>query len=194
MHGDGRQEKEHGMFGRLLLVAVLATCCSYAQEEGGGGGGGGGGRGGGGGGDMGGGSGMAMARRMTKLEQFADKLKINNKDQGPEVEKILTAAVQEANPVRLQVERGRAALTEVLINNKGDDEFKKVQEAYTGLVVQLTQIEAKAFGQVLAILKDNQKGKAGQAFEFLDGYFDEAQSTGGRGGPGRGGAAGRGGR
>ncbi len=180
------------MLGRLLVVGIFALTCTFAQEEGGGGGGGGGGgRGGGGGMDMGGGGGGMSARRLSKLELFADKLKINNKEQGPEIEKILTAAVQEAAPVRTQLERGRAALTESLINKKGEEEFKKIEEAYTSLLVQLTAIEAKAFGQVLAVLKDNQKGKAGQAFEYLDGYFDEAQAMGGRGGAPRGGRGGR---
>ncbi len=179
------------MLGRLLVIGILALTCTFAQEEGGGGGGGGGGGRGGGGGDMGGGGGGMSARKLSKLELFADKLKLNNKEQGPEIEKILTDAVQEAAPVRTQLERGRAALTESLINKKGDDEFKKLEEAYTGLVVQVTAIEAKAFAQILALLKDNQKGKAGQAFEYLDSYFDEAQSAGGRGGAPRGGRGGR---
>jgi len=173
------------MFGRFVLLAVLAVSCTFAQEEGGGGGGGGRG-GGGGGGGMGGGSGITPMPKKTKLEQFADKLKLNAKEQGPEVEKILTAAVQEAAPIRTQLDRGRAALAESIINNKGDEEFKKTQEAVAGLIVQLTAVEAKAFGQVLAILKPNQQSKAGQAFELLDGYFDEAQAAGRGGGAGRG--------
>jgi len=55
-------------------------------------------------------------------------------------------------------------------------------------------VEAKAFAQILSILKDNQKGKAAQAFELLDGYFDEAQAMGGGRGRGPGGGMGRGGR
>jgi hypothetical protein len=179
------------MFGRFVLLAVLAVSCTFAQEEGGGGGGGGG-RGGGGGGGMGGGSGITPMPRKTKLELFGEKLKLNTKEQGPEVEKILTAAVQEAAPVRTQLDRGRAALAESIINNKGDDDFKKTQDAVAGLIAQLTAIEAKAFGQVLAVLKPNQQSKAGQAFELLDGFFDEAQvSGGGRGGRGRPGGGGR---
>jgi hypothetical protein len=177
------------MFGRLLLLAILAITCTFAQEEGGGGGGGGGGRGGGGGGME---SGMpAFMPKKTKLELFAEKLKLNQKEQAPEVEKILSAAVQEAAPVRGQIERGRAALAESIINGKGDEDFKKTQDAVAGLMVQLTVIEAKAFGQVLATLKPNQQAKAGQAFELLDGYFDEAQAA--AGGRGRGAARGPGG-
>jgi hypothetical protein len=190
------------MFRRLALIAILAVSCTLAQDEGGGGspggGGGGGGRGGGGGGDFGGGGGGGgMARKLSKLEQFAEKLKIQNKEQGPEVEKILTAAMNEAAPIRQQLDRGRAALTESIINKKGDDDFKKNQDMYATVVAQLTMVEAKAFAQVLSVLKDNQKGKAAQAFELLDGYFDEAQPMGGGGrgrGMGGGGGRGRGGR
>ena len=63
------------MLARLFLAAILAATLAPAQDEGGAGGGGGG-RGGGGMGDMGGGGGPRM-QRLSKLEIFADKLKLN---------------------------------------------------------------------------------------------------------------------
>ena len=183
------------MFGRLLLAAMVTTGLLSGQrggggdgEEGGGSGMAGMGRGMGGGmsGGMGGGGGMSRVVRPSKLELFAEKLKLS-KEQKDELIKILSAGREEATPLRQPIEQERIIITEFL-NGKADV-LKKSLESYAALMAQMAGVEAKAFAKVLATLKPNQQSKSAQAFELLAGTFDPPSS--GRGGMGRGGQRGR---
>jgi len=175
------------MFGRLLLATILAAAMASAQRGGGGGGEEGGagdgmgGRGGMGGG-MGGGGGMPRMARPSKLEMFADKLKLN-KDQKEELIKILSAGREEATPLRQPIEQERINVTESILKGNADL-LKKSLDNYAVLMAQMAGVEAKAFAKVLATLKPNQQPKSAQAFELLAGTFDPPAS--GRGGMGRG--------
>ena len=176
------------MFARLLLAVMLAASLASAQRGGGGdegfGGGGGGmdgmGRGAGGGtGGMGGG-GMPRVVRPSKLEMFADKLKLT-KDQKEELLKILSAGREEAMPLRQPIEQERVNITESILNGKADV-LKKSLDNYAVLMAQMASVEAKAFAKVLSTLKPNQASKSAQAFELLGGTFDPPSRGMGRGG------------
>ena len=162
------------MFVRLLLTAVLATTLVSAQGK----------KGGGGGNGMGGGMGPSiMPQRPSKLEQFADKLKLS-KEQKQDVATMLSAAMEQSAPLRDQMDKGRVAIAGALIEGKSDD-VKKLLDEYTSLSAQMTDIEAKTFGKVCESLKPNQTAKAAQAFELLVAVLEPA--GGGRsGGRGRG--------
>jgi uncharacterized membrane protein len=180
------------MFIRLLLSAILATGLASAQRGGGGedgiGGGGmegGMGRGMGGGmGGMGGGGGMSRMVRPSKLEMFADKLKLS-KEQKEELLKVLSAGREEAMPLRQPIEQERVNITESILNGKADT-LKKSLDNYAALMAQMAGVEAKAFAKVLATLKPNQQSKSAQAFELLAGTFDPPASRSGMGRGGRG--------
>ena len=182
------------MFRRLSVSLILVAAMAMAQRGGGGGGGmgeggGEGGMGGGGGmGGMGGGGGMMRVAPKTKLELFAEKLKLS-KEQSDELVKILAAGREEATPIRGQMESGRVAITNAMLKGNPDD-TKKFVEAYGNLAGQMAGVEAKVFAKVFEILKPNQQSKAGQAFPYLAGIYDPA---GGRGGAGRGMGGNRGG-
>lgn len=174
------------MLVRLMLAAIISAGLASAQPGSGGmgegmGGGGGMGRGGGGMGESMGGGGM-MPRRQSKLDQLADKLKLKS-DQKTEVEKILSAAMEKAGPVRDQLNQARRAVAEAMLNKASDDDVKKALEGYAAVSAQMTGIEADAFGKIYALLKPNQQGKAAQAFELMAGLFS---GGGGGGGMGRG--------
>ena len=162
------------MFARLLLTAVLAATLVSAQGKKGGGG-------------MGGGSGMSPgmgAQRPSKFEQFADKLKLT-KEQTQDVVGMLRAAMEQSAQLRDQMDKGRVAIAGAMIEGKGSDDLKKLQDDYTSLAAQMTDIEAKTFGKIYESLKPNQQSKAGQAFELLVAVLEPA--GGGRsGGRGRG--------
>ena len=179
------------MFSRLLLTAILATTLASAQRGGAGGGdtggdmgggmGGSGGRGGDTGGMNGMGDGMGMNTRphkQSKLEMFADRLKLS-KEQKPEVESILQDGAKEAAPLRSQLLQGREALVSAVLAGKTGADLDEVVKGYSVLEAKMTVIEAKTFSKVCAMLKPNQQAKAASAFEFLDGVFDVAPPTGG---------------
>jgi hypothetical protein len=161
---------------------MMATTLAFAQDGGGmgddtGGMGGAGGRGGGGmGADTGA---MPRAQRQTPFDIFADRLKLN-KDQKAEAQTVLTDAMKESAPLRQQMAQGRAAIANATLGGKSADDQKKIMDAYTALVAQVTGIEAKAFAKVCKNLKPNQQSKAGAAFEVMAGIFNAPGGGGGR--------------
>lgn len=159
------------MFERLLLAMLLAVSMASAQR--------GGKRGGGMGDEM-----DAMSTRTAppnRAQLLADKLKLD-KEQKQELQNILSAAAEEAGPLRSQITNARVQLAGTLIEGKGDDATKQAQEAYGTLAAQLASIEAKAFAKVYALLKSNQQSHASEGFELLAGMLEQ---PGGRGRGGR---------
>ena len=99
------------MFVRLLLTAMLATTLVSAQ-----------------GGKKRGGSGMGggmPVQRPSKLEEFADRLKLT-KEQKVEVQTLLSAAMEESAPLRDQMDKGRVAIAGAMIEGKSGDDLKKM--------------------------------------------------------------------
>ncbi|HJZ97628.1 MAG TPA: hypothetical protein VKE70_14060 [Candidatus Solibacter sp.] len=171
------------MLVRMLMVAALATGLACAQDDMGGGrgmsGGGMGGRGGSGMGEgMGGGGAMPRPQRQSKPEMLAEKLKLKN-DQKSEAEKILSAAMERATPVRNAINQQRQLLVNAILSKAGDDQIKKALADYTAMSAQMTGIEADAFAKLYAILKPNQQAKAAQAFEIMAGMFTPNMGGGG---------------
>jgi len=176
------------MFVRSLLAGFLLAAAALAQGGMGGMGGSGGGMGGSGmgrqqGGQMGDmGGGMPRAQRQSRFDQIADKLKLN-KGQREQAQTIVDAGREEAAPLRESVAKARLGIADAMVNNKGDDEVKKAEEAYSAEVAKLTGVEAKTFAKIYALLKPNQQSKAPQAWDLMADIF----SSGGRGaGRGRG--------
>ena len=142
------------MFRRLLLAGVLAHRRRPAQR-GGGGGDETGGMGGGGmdrGGGMGGGGGGVMARKPTKPEQFADKLKLN-KEQREETATILAAARERSGAVRAELDDRRAKIAGAFIDGKSPEEVSKITADYAAVAAQMTKIEADAFAKNLRVVE-----------------------------------------
>lgn len=163
------------MFGRLLLAALLAATLASAQGKKGGGSGGN---------NM---DSMTRPARLSKFGMFMDKLKLN-KEQQDEAKAAVTAALEESQPVRADLDKSRVAIAGALIDGKSSEEIKKLMDDYSGVAARMTSIEVKAFNRVYASLKPNQQSKAGQAFPLLAEVFDEVGTGGGggRGGRGRG--------
>jgi len=135
------------MFGRLLLTGLLAVGFAAAQDDMGGMSGGRGSVGGmGGGRDMGASLGGGR-RRPNRVEQIADKLKLN-KDQKEEFSKILSAARERASSVRLEMDKSRAKLAGAYIDGKSGEDVDKLTAAYAGVAAQMAKIEAEAFAKV----------------------------------------------
>jgi hypothetical protein len=167
------------MIRKVVLVALATATLVCAQGRGGGRGGGGGG-----GGDMGSFAPMPRAQRLSKLDQFSEKLKLN-KEQVEEVNKILGETNQKVAPMRAEIEKSRTNIAGAHIQGVSPDELKKLMEAHTALEVQVDGLEVETFAKIYALLKPNQQSKAAQAFEFLAGAFDGAPGGGGGGRGGR---------
>src|ERR1044072_1447376 len=106
------------MLKRFVMAGLMVAGLATAQDDirgGGMGGGRGGGMGGGRGGDMGGGA--PMARRQTKAELFADKLKLN-REQQEEAQKILSAAMERMGAVRMEMGSRKAKNAGAVIDGK----------------------------------------------------------------------------
>ena len=162
------------MFVRLLLAVLLAATLAAAQGKKGGG-------------SKGGGDGMGEYRppeRQSKIEQFADKLKLN-KEQKDEANAALSAALEESAPVRAEMDKSRVAIAGALIDGKGSDEVKKLTADYAAVAARWTSVEVKAFSRIYASLKPNQQARAGQAFQLMAEALDTL-GAGGGGGGGRG--------
>lgn len=160
---------------RILLAAALATTLASAQGKKGGGGGGGGM------GGMGMGGGISV-QRPSKLEEFADKLKLS-KEQKEQVQTMLSAAMEQSAPLRDQMDKGRVSIAGAMIEGKSADELKKLLDDYTSLATQMTAIEAATFAKVVGTLKPNQQSKAAPAFELMAAVME--RPAGGRPGGGR---------
>jgi hypothetical protein len=118
-------------------------------------------------------------QRQSPFEMFSDKLKLS-REQSTEAGNILSAAAQQASPIRGQLDKSRADIAGAMIEGKGEEEVKKLIDAQTALQAQLDGVAADAFSKIFATLKPNQQSKAGQAFEFVAVMFDRAAGGGGR--------------
>ena len=167
-----------------LATALAVVAMVAAQDEGGGGGGGGGGRGGGG---IGGNEAAGSVRPPTRFEQFTNRLRVDREKASP----ILEAAAKEGWPVGVEMATLQTQLANAILAEKTEAEIQPILDAYTAAAASMVAIEAKAFGQIYAMLPPNQRGNASQAFEIMAGWFHPPPgTTGGRGGRagGRGGA------
>ena len=161
------------MIGRWLLSAALVASLAYAQRGGGGdmgdsesGSGIGGGRGGG---MSGMGGGMGGMRRLSKLELFEEKLKLN-KEQREEVQTAYSATMEKSAPLRDIITKGRQVIVNAILAGKSDDVNKMFGE-YATVCAQMTAAEAEFFSKVYAVLKPNQQSRAPAAFELVAGMF-----------------------
>jgi len=126
------------------------------------------------------------ARQETPFEQFALKLKLDDKTQVPAAREIFLAAAQEAGPVGTQVLQARQRILNVALSDN-PAEMKAATDAYTAAAAKMAAIEAAAFQKVYATLKPNQQANAAQAFTLMAGIFQPPAPSGGRGGGRRGG-------
>ena len=163
-----------------LAVVASAVAMASAQEEGGRGGGGG----------FGGGEAGGSIRALTRFEQFTNRLGLSREDR-EKVSPILEAAAREGGAVGVEMATLQTQLANAILAEKTDAELQPIRDAYSKAAAAMVGIEAKAFGQIYAMLPANRRNNAPQAFEMMAGWFHPppgaAGGRGGRGG-GRGGA------
>ena len=158
------------MVGRVLLAGLLAAGLLSAQGKRGGGGNSG--------------SEMSMPRpqQQSKMEQIAEKLKLN-KEQKEQALNIMNAAAESAGPIGQQINQGRGMIVQAMVQGQDNtDDFKKLMTQYTNVLAQMDSLEASAYSKIYALLKPNQQKNGEQVFtELMAGVF----MRGGGGGRGR---------
>lgn len=140
-----------------LLVVVLLLCfapVARGQDRGSGGGGG---------------APPMGTSDPTPFEQFVAKLKLDSKDQLPQVVKIFTASAGEAAPIAQELVKLRAQM--VSLDGK-PDQLAPVTAAFAAASGRMVAVELKAFKQVQALLKPNQMSKSAEAFVLMAGIFN----------------------
>jgi hypothetical protein len=153
------------MLWKLLSAALLAAALACAQR---------GGTGGRGMDEETGGGRATPSRRPSKLDQLADKLKLNA-DQKAEARTIIVDAGKETAPLQQQLMQARQNLAGALIAGNSEQADQALTQ-YTPLAAQLAAVEAKSFAKICAMLKPGQQAKAGPAFTFLAGIYEPAPS------------------
>jgi hypothetical protein len=158
----------------VIWAALLAAGLAAAQH----GGGGGGGKGGGMGNDMG--MGAPRPQQQSKLDQIADKLKLN-KEQKDEAGNILNAALEAAGTLGQKIGNGRRMIADAMVNGKDSgDDYTKLLGAYTAVLAQMDNLEATTYGKIYALLKPNQQKNAEPVFtEVMAGMFMRPGGAGG---------------
>jgi hypothetical protein len=160
----------------LSLATALAVVASVAAQEGGRGGGGG----------FGGDEAAGSVRARTRFEQFTSRLRLPPEKVTP----ILEAAAREGGPIGIEMATLQTQLANAILTEKPEAEIKPILDAYTKAAASMIGLEAKAFGEIYALLPANQRNNAPQAFDMMAGWFHPPPGAAARGGRtgGRGGA------
>ena len=106
----------------------------------------------------------------TRLERFADMLKLN-KEQESGAKKIFDAAQKEASTVRDEIQKSRSAIAVAILTKKPQADVDQLVSTYGGLVSQMTAIELKAFGSLVDTLNPDQQKRVGPVFQQMAGMF-----------------------
>jgi len=118
-----------------------------------------------------------VARSKNRLETISEQLRLD-KDQKKQLKSFFDAAAKEAAPVRDQIRRNRQEMAVAMAAGKSEAEINEIAAKQAPLVAQMLAVETKAFGQVVGILKDDQKKRAGAVFaEKVAGIFQGRRWT-----------------
>ena len=117
------------------------------------------------------------AKSKNRLETISEQLKLD-KDQKKQLKSFFDAAAKQAAPVRDQIRQNRQEMAAAMAAGKSEAEINEIAAKQAPLVAQMLAVETKAFGQVVGILKDDQKKRAGGVFaERVAGIFQGRRWT-----------------
>src|SRR5262245_33997077 len=104
----------------------------------------------------------------TQFEEFAKKLKLDDKKQLPDVQAIFQNASADASPFEREMMRLRLKMLDVADKPA---ELAPVQQEYAVVAAKMTAVEVKAFEEVRTLLKSSQLSKSTEAFALMAGVF-----------------------
>lgn len=109
------------------------------------------------------------AGRQHHAERMATFLNLTP-DQREKVKAIMTEAKQSAEPIHAQLKQGHEAMAAAVKANKTDD-IDRLASSQGVLMGQLAAIHSKAFAKVYTLLTPEQRQKADQMRERMQGMF-----------------------
>lgn len=116
-------------------------------------------------------------REMTPFEEFVSQLRLDERTQLPEVQKVLTGGAKDAAPIVTEMVQLRQQLINLSIAGQAGDKAA-VLEQYRATAAKMVGAETAAFSQVMALLKPNQVSRVPAAFQIMAGFFVPAASPG----------------
>ena len=149
------------MFGKILVIGILAVTLASAQR------GGGGGRGSRGMDGMG----AVPMGPGNRMDIFANMLKLT-KDQKKNVKSTMDEAQKEATPLHEQIVKSRDAIASAVAAGKGQEEVTPLVNAEAALETQMEAIELKAFAQIYKTLDTEQQPQVAAVFRMMKGIFN----------------------
>ena len=120
---------------------------------------------------------MGGSPDQTPFGQFVSKLKLDSKNQLPEVEKIFTSAASAAGSTSQELVTLRVRMVEL---DGKTSELAPVSTAFSAAAARMARAEVMAFRQVQKLLKPDQTSKAGDAFVLMAGLFNAPTPRGSR--------------
>lgn len=124
--------------------------------------------------------GMPTARAATPFEEFAGRLKLDEKTQLlPARDAFLAAATEAGTPGREMLQLRQKLLNQELNGQTGDE--KATLDAYTAAAIKMASLEAAAMVKVQAMLKPDQQTRIPQAYVIVMGMFQPPGGSSGRG-------------
>jgi hypothetical protein len=116
------------------------------------------------------GSGAPPMRVNTPFEDFVEALRLDNRSQVPETERVMGEASKGASALANELLQGRQQLLNLEANDQAADKGP-VLEAYQSGAARMAAAEGAAFAQVHALLRPNQQSRAPAAFTQMAGFF-----------------------
>lgn len=117
------------------------------------------------------GPGYGAPTGQSRLDRIGDMLHLN-RDQKKSVQQICDAAQKEAASLREQIDASRAKVAEAMVNQKSQAEIDQFLASHGTLLAQMTEVELRAFAQIVGTLKEDQKKNLAPLLIMLTGMFN----------------------
>ena len=108
--------------------------------------------------------------QQNRLDRLGELLRLN-KEQKNGAKEIFDAAQKEAEPIRDQILKSRAAIATAYLSKQGQPEIDQLVTAYATTVAQMTGLELRAFAKLCESLNPDQQKRVGQVFPLMSGMF-----------------------
>lgn len=129
--------------------------------------------------------GTGVMAQGSRLDEFGRKLRLNEKEQRPKLDPIFQTASRDSQAAASEMIQARLTMLNAELQGQAPA-VEQARAAYKTAATKVAVVEAKVLTDVYALLQPRQQERAGEAFEYMAGFF-QAAAGGGRGGGRRGG-------
>jgi len=114
----------------------------------------------------------------TQFELLAKKLKLDERKQLPDVQRLFSSIATEAVPLAEEMMQQRLRMLQVIDDGPA---LRSASDAYSSLAARMVTVEIRAFDELRPLLKPNQLSNTVEAFELMAGLFHPVASGSGGG-------------